>query len=126
NRPPEGYRNLIDEMIEDLQVSLERAEQAGIPKKNIIIDPGAGFGKIGEENFVILKRLREFKSLGYPLLLGVSRKSFIGTALNLPVEERLEGSLAAAVIGILNGADIVRVHDVKATKRVATIADAVK
>ncbi|NSW82962.1 MAG: dihydropteroate synthase [Syntrophothermus sp.] len=126
NRPPEGYRNLIDEMIEDLQVSLKRAEQAGIPKANIIIDPGVGFGKIGEENFVILKRLREFKSLGYPLLLGVSRKSFIGTALNLPVEERLEGSLAAAVIGILNGADIVRVHDVKETKRVATIADAVK
>lgn len=126
NRPAEGYHNLIDQMIEDLQVSLERAREAGIPEENIIVDPGIGFGKIGEENLVILRRLREFKSLGYPLLLGASRKSFIGTVLNLPVEERLEGSLAAAVIGILNGADILRVHDVKETKRAAAIADAVK
>ncbi len=126
NRPAEGYHNLIDEMMEDLQASLAKAREAGIAREGIILDPGIGFGKIGEENFVILKRLREFKSLGYPLLLGASRKSFIGMALNLPVEERLEGSLAAAVIGILNGADILRVHDVKETKRAAAIADAVK
>lgn len=125
NRPGGGYRNLIDDMVNDLRKALAWAEQAGVRKDQIIIDPGIGFGKNAEENLVVLKRLREFKSLGRPVLLGTSRKSFIGKALDLPVEERLEGSLATVAIGIMNGADIIRVHDVRESKRVAEITDAV-
>lgn len=91
----------------------------------IIIDPGIGFGKTPAENRVLLKRLGDFRSLGKPILLGASRKSFIGQTLDLEVNERLEGSLAAVAVGAMNGADIVRVHDVKASKRVAAMIDAV-
>ena len=127
NRPDgEGsYDNLIDDMISELGRRVEWAEQAGISSRQIIIDPGIGFGKNTTENLVVLKRLAEFKSFGRPILLGASRKRFIGGVLDLPVDDRLEGSLAAVVVGIMNGASIVRVHDVRESKRVAMIADAV-
>ncbi|NLU49542.1 MAG: dihydropteroate synthase [Syntrophomonadaceae bacterium] len=125
NRPGGVYQNLIDDITADLRTALTRATEAGISEDRIIIDPGIGFGKNAQENLVVLKRLREFRSLGKPILLGTSRKRFIGAALDLPVGERLEGSLATVAIGIMNGADIIRVHDVWQSKRVAGMTDAV-
>jgi len=119
------YEDLISDIISELRESIAEAENAGVSPEGIIIDPGIGFGKSPAENRVIIKRLWEFKSLGKPVLLGASRKSFIGETLGLGVEDRLEGSLAVAVMGIMNGADIVRVHDVKETKRAALMTDAV-
>jgi dihydropteroate synthase len=91
----------------------------------IILDPGIGFGKTVEQNLELIDRLGEIKALGYPLLLGASRKSFIGYTLNLPPEQRLEGTAAAVALGIARGADIVRVHDVGFMARVARMADAI-
>lgn len=124
-REGEPYEDLISDIIVELQESVDQALAAGIEKDQIIIDPGIGFGKTVAENRLIVKRLWEFKSMGFPILLGASRKSFIGKTLNLEVDDRLEGSLAVATMGIMNGADIVRVHDVKATKRIALMTDAV-
>ncbi len=105
------------------------AEQAGIPRGRIIIDPGIGFGKGVEQNLELLRRLGEFKAYpgleGLPLLVGTSRKSVIGLTLNLPVGERLEGTLATLALGIAQGADIVRVHDVRAAVRCCRMADAI-
>ena len=123
-RAGEPYNDLVADICEELEESIEQAVKAGLSADKIIIDPGVGFGKTPEENLAIINRLREFRSLGKPVLLGVSRKSFIGKTLGLEVDERLEASLAAAVMGIINGADIVRVHDVTATKRAALITDA--
>ena len=92
----------------------------------MIVDPGIGFGKTVHHNLELIRRLAEFSDLGCPILIGPSRKSFLGALLDLPVEERLEGTLAACVASILNGAHIIRVHDVKAAKRAATIADAIR
>jgi dihydropteroate synthase len=117
------YGDLIGDVRSYLNKSIELAENAGIDK--IAIDPGIGFGKTRSHNLELIRRLEEFKGLGKPILLGVSRKSFIGDILDLPVEERLEGSLAAAVIGVLNGATIIRTHDVKATGRAVKIARAI-
>jgi dihydropteroate synthase len=91
----------------------------------LIIDPGIGFGKSTEHNLEIIRRLWEFRSLGLPVLIGPSRKSFIGNILNLEVHERLEGTLAAVTASIINGADIVRVHDVGAVVRAARLTDAI-
>lgn len=124
-RSGEPYEDLISDIIQELKESIKQAEERGLKREKLIIDPGIGFGKTVEQNRLIVKRLWEFKSLGLPILLGASRKSFIGHTLNLEVSERLEGSLAVAAIGIMNGADILRVHDVKATKRVAMMTDAV-
>lgn len=119
---------VYDDVIADIKrFFVERiaaAEQAGI--SDIILDPGIGFGKTTEHNLQILHRLDEFQELGRPLLIGPSRKSFIGNLTGLPVEERLEGTIAAAVIAAYNGANIVRVHDVKACKRALLVADAIK
>ena len=107
---------------------LERMEHAlakGVGRENIILDPGLGFGKTADHNCELLGRLSEFRGLGRPLLVGASRKSFIGKLLDLPVEERLEGSLAAAAAAIVNGASIIRAHDVRETVRAARIADAI-
>ena len=101
------------------------AEKAGILPGKIIIDPGIGFGKLVEHNTEIIRRLGEFSSLGRPILIGPSRKSFIGRILDLPVDERLEGTASAVAIAIANGADIVRVHDVRQMVRVARLADAI-
>lgn len=122
-----AYRALVPEIIDYLHESIAIAKDAGIPDNMIIIDPGIGFGKTGEHNLEIIRRLNEFEGLAKPILLGPSRKSFIGTLLGgLPATERLEGTAAAVAVGIFNGANIVRVHDVKAMLRVARIADALR
>ncbi len=118
------YDDVISEIYGYLLEGVERAQSFGI--KQIIVDPGIGFGKRLIDNLEILRRLREFKSLGYPVLVGVSRKSFIGNVLNLPVGERLEGTAGAVAISVWNGANIVRVHDVKEMARVVRIVDAIK
>ncbi len=120
------YKELIAEIKTYLQNSLQIALNAGISKQQIVIDPGIGFGKTLEDNFKIIRELKSFKDLDLPILLGPSRKSFIGNTLNLPPDQRLEGTIAAITAGILNGADIVRVHDVLECKRAAIIADKIK
>lgn len=119
------YRDLVPDVIEALGWSIAKAQSCGVPKENIIVDPGFGFGKTAEQNLEVLRRLDELKVLGQPILLGPSRKSTIGLVLNLPVEERLEGTAALVAIAILKGVDIVRVHDVRQMARVARMADAV-
>ncbi len=120
------YESLFSEIIQYLKDSIQRAESAGVDPEQIIIDPGIGFGKTVEDNLLILKNLKEFKILGKPLLLGTSRKSFIGKILNADVTERLEGTLSTIVVGVLNGAHIIRCHDVIQAKRAIAIADAVR
>ncbi|MEO0074164.1 MAG: dihydropteroate synthase, partial [candidate division WOR-3 bacterium] len=117
------YADLMAEITAWLQAAVERAEQAGIAEDRIVVDPGIGFGKTVEHNFTILRRLGELKSLGRPVLVGPSRKSFIGKTLDVGTEERLEGTLAACVLAASNGADILRVHDVKEAVKALCIAD---
>ncbi|MCJ7577662.1 MAG: dihydropteroate synthase [candidate division Zixibacteria bacterium] len=119
------YEDVVKEIIEYLKESIQLAKDVGIQEEKIIIDPGIGFGKRLEDNLNILKNLKKFSILNCPVLVGPSRKSFIGKILDLPVKERLEGSLAALAVSIMNGANIVRVHDVKESKRVADSVDAV-
>lgn len=119
------YEDLISEISTFLQERAEKALLAGVRRDHIIVDPGIGFGKTVEHNLEILKRQREIASLGFPVLIGVSRKSFIGNILDLPVDDRLEGSLAAVAVSILHGAHILRVHDVKPSVRVARLIDAI-
>ncbi len=126
NNPGGGYRDLIGEIAASLSGSVELARSAGIAEDRIIVDPGIGFGKTREENLEIIRRLSELRRLGFPLLIGPSRKSFIGKTLDLPAGERLEGTAAAVALSIAGGADIVRVHDVKAMVRVARMADAIR
>src|SRR5512136_1953987 len=104
--------------------SVALAHEAGRPDEHILLDPGIGFGKTVEQNLELIDRLGEVRSLGYPVLLGPSRKSFIGYTLDLPPEQRLEGTGAAVAIGITRGADIVRVHDVEFMSRVVRMTDA--
>ena len=118
-----SYNNLIDDLISFFNNKIEIAFKAGILNNMIILDPGIGFGKHVEDNFEIIRELKQIKAMGYPILLGPSRKSFIGEALDLPVEDRLEGTMASVVVGIINGANIVRVHDVLETKRTISIVE---
>ena len=118
------YTDVVKEIKEFFVDRIDKAKSSGI--KNIIIDPGIGFGKTTEHNLQILKRLGEFKDLDRPILIGPSRKSFIGNVTGLPVNGRLEGTLAAISVAVMNGANIVRVHDVKECKRAVQIADAIK
>jgi dihydropteroate synthase len=118
-------QNIMPEIISDLERGITIAMKAGVPEQNIIIDPGIGFGKSFEQNLEIIRRLAELKTLNKPILLGSSRKSMIGLALNLPTDQRLEGTAATVAIGIANGADIVRVHDVKQMVRVCRMSDAI-
>lgn len=120
-----SYTDVIQEISDYLNQSKELAEGAGIADEKIIVDPGIGFGKRAEDNLKILKNLKDLTHLGRPILLGVSRKSFIGKVLDLPTEQRLEGSLASLAVAILNGANILRVHEVKESKRVAQMVDAI-
>jgi dihydropteroate synthase len=120
------YDDVIGEIYNFFVTRTNIAVNAGIKQENIIIDPGLGFGKTPEHNFKIIKKLSDFKSLGYPILIGASRKSFTGLLLKLSPEDRLEGSLAAAVLCVLNGANILRVHDVKETARAISIVKAVQ
>ncbi len=119
------YRDLIGDMVEFFRASISMAQQAGLPSEKIIIDPGLGFGKTAEQNLEVLRRLKELRCLGQPILIGPSRKSTIGKVLNLPVGERVEGTAASVAVGIANGAHIVRVHDVKEMARVARMTDAI-
>lgn len=117
-------RDILSEIIRFLQKSIEIGLNAGISFENFIVDPGIGFGKTPADNLIVMSRLEELKTLGCPILLGSSRKRFIGEVLNLPVEERVEGTAATAAIGITKGVNIIRVHDVKEIKRIAKMTDA--
>ena len=119
------YADLLPDVMSSLRASMDAALGAGVPQENIILDPGIGFGKTAGHNLELLRRLRELTALGMPLLVGTSRKSTIGLVLNLPVEERLEGTAATVALAIAGGADVVRVHDVRAMTRVARMSDAV-
>lgn len=119
------YRDLLGEILAELEQSLTYALEQGIAWEQIIVDPGIGFGKTPRQNLEVMYRLGELRSLGRPLLLGTSRKSFIGLTLNLAPQERLEGTLATLALGIAAGADIVRVHDVKEAVRAVRISDAI-
>ena len=119
------YADLVPDVIGALKRKCEAAVEAGVAWENVILDPGMGFGKTAEHNLEILRRLGEFSVLGRPLLMGMSRKSTIGYVLDLPVEERVEGTAATVALSIANGADVVRVHDVKEMVRVARMSDAV-
>ena len=125
NQRESHFQDFFPELIASLKRSIQVALDAGVDWSNIIIDPGVGFGKTAEQNVEIVRRLAELKALGRPILLGTSRKSFIGHALDLPVDQRLEGTAATVAIGIANGADIVRVHDVAQMVRVARMSDAI-
>ena len=120
------YDNIIKEIITYFKTQINLCLDYGIPKSHIILDPGIGFGKLKNDNFLLIKELKTFANLGYPILIGPSRKSFIGLTLDLPVEERLEGTAAAITASIINGARIVRVHDVLQMKRVQIISDKIK
>ena len=119
------YDDIIDDIKNKLGESLEIAAKAGVAQDKVILDPGIGFGKNLGDNLAIINRLEEIKKMGFPILIGPSRKSFIGQVLDLPVEERLEGTAAAVALGIAHGADIVRVHDVREMARVAKMSDAI-
>ena len=117
--------DIMPAVITDLERAIRQAIEAGVPEHNIIVDPGIGFGKSLEQNLEIIHRLAELRTLGKPILLGSSRKSMIGLVLDLPADQRLEGTAATVAIGIASGADIVRVHDVKQMVRVCRMSDAI-
>ncbi len=115
--------DLMNEIKRFLGEAVRRALDAGVPQERVIVDPGIGFGKTAAQNWEVLRRLEELKELGQPILVGTSRKSFIGKLLDQPPEERVEGTLATVVVAALRGADIVRVHDVKQIVRAVRVAD---
>lgn len=119
------YDCVIAEIISFLKTRIQAAVDAGISPEKIIIDPGIGFGKTVEHNLEIIRRLRDFRTLGKPILIGTSRKSFIGKVLGLPADDRIEGTAATVAMAIANGADIVRVHDVKEMAKVVRMTDAI-
>src|SRR5690625_2402210 len=123
NKEIASYDDLIEDMKRSLYESINIVKAHGVNDDNIIIDPGIGFGKTLKQNLLVMRRLHELKTLGYPILLGTSRKSMIGKVLKLPVDERLEGTIATVCYGIQQGVDIVRVHDVKEIKRAVTMMD---
>lgn len=125
NRDNMDYTDFMSDLLSDLSVSVKVAESAGIPSDKIVLDPGVGFAKTYEMNLSAINRLDIIKGLGYPVMLGASRKSFIGAALGLPVGERAEGSLAAAVAGVMRGCSFIRAHDVKQTKRAVMMTEAI-
>ena len=119
------YDDLVEDVARELQQLAANARAAGIAADQIILDPGLGFGKTVAQSLQLIDRLDRFKALGYPILIGPSRKSFIGYSLDLPPDQRIEGTAAAVAIGIARGADMVRVHDVRQMARVARMADAI-
>lgn len=123
NREDKPYANLMEDIIKDLQESIDIALEAGVKKENIILDPGIGFAKTYEENLMVMNKCEVIRDMGYPVLLGTSRKSMIGLTLNLPVNERVEGTLATTVMGIMKGMEFIRVHDVLENKRAAIMTD---
>ena len=125
NRVEPRYDDVVREVVDDFRAALDRAERAGVAPADLIIDPGIGFGKTADHNVTLLRHLDELVHLDRPILLGTSRKSTIGRILDLPAEQRLEGTLATTALGIAKGVDIVRVHDVQANVRAARVADAI-
>jgi dihydropteroate synthase len=125
NRSAPRYGNVVLEVIADLERALDRAVGLGVPFERLIVDPGIGFGKTAGHNLVLLRDLPALRVLNRPILLGTSRKSTIGKVLDVPADQRLEGTLATTALGIAGGADIVRVHDVAANVRAARMADAI-
>lgn len=119
------YDDLLEDVKREFLASAEIAVKAGVEERLIILDPGIGFGKTREHNLELINRLGEIRSLGYPILLGTSRKSFIGFTLDLPPDQRVEGTAATVAVGITRGADLIRVHDVKEMVRVAKMTDAI-
>lgn len=117
--------DIIEAMKKFFKKSIQIALDAGVPKEHIILDPGIGFGKTPEQNVIVMGRLHELHDLGYPILLGTSRKSMIGKILDLPSDERVEGTIATNVVGVMAGMEIVRVHDVKENLRAVKVADAI-
>jgi dihydropteroate synthase len=115
--------DVMEEIKRFLRVAVDRAIDAGVPREKVLIDPGIGFGKTAEHNWIVMRRLAELRDLGQPILIATSRKSFIGKALDLQVDDRLEGTAATVTAAVLRGADVVRVHDVREMARVAQIAD---
>ncbi|MEC3882408.1 dihydropteroate synthase [Halobacillus litoralis] len=124
NRSDRNYKSLLDDMKNDLRRSIKTAREAGVKDEHIILDPGIGFAKTQAQNLEVMRNLADLKELGYPLLLGTSRKSFIGTALDLPKDERMEGTGATVCYGVAQGVDVVRVHDVKPIVRMTKMMDA--
>ena len=125
NRKEADYKKFLKEMKADLKESIRLAKEAGIKNKRIILDPGVGFGKTYENNLEAIRCLDVLEEMGYPVLLGTSRKSVIVLSLDLPSEERVEGTLVTTVFGVMQGAAFVRVHDVKENKRAITMAEAI-
>ncbi len=125
NQATRVYRDFIPELSDSLRTSSRLAQDNGVPAGNIILDPGIGFGKTPDHNLEALRRLSELRALGFPLLVGTSRKSTIGLVLDLPVDERLEGTAATVALAVAGGADIVRVHDVREMVRVCRMTDAI-
>ena len=125
NQVTTEYQGLVPDVMDSLRQAAEQAMKAGVPSENIILDPGIGFGKTADQNLEVLRRLSELKALGYPILVGTSRKSTIGLVLDLPVDERVEGTAATVALSIAGGADIVRVHDVKEMVRVVRMSDSI-
>ena len=120
------YKDIVNEILDFFKTKIKIAIQSGINRSMIILDPGIGFGKTVDHNFELLSRLNEFNVLELPIMIGPSRKSFIGITLDLPPEDRVEGTAAAVSAGVMNGASIVRVHDVKSMKRVVKIIEKVR
>ncbi|WP_138205790.1 dihydropteroate synthase [Haloimpatiens lingqiaonensis] len=125
NRDNKNYNNFMEDVLKDLKESIDIALNAGVKKENIMLDPGFGFAKTPEHNLQIMNELEKLQTLGYPILLGTSRKSTIGLVLDLPVNERVEGTIATTVIGIMKGCSFIRVHDVKENLRAAIMTDAI-
>lgn len=125
NRDNTDYANLLEDVLSELKAACDNALNAGVKKEQIIVDPGIGFGKTPDQNLEVLRNLGRFRELGYPVLLGTSRKSVIGVTLNLPVSERLEGTLVTTVMGVISGCGIVRVHDVKENVRAIKMTEAI-
>ncbi len=122
---PGEYADLLEDVKRDLMVSVGIARSAGVTDDHIILDPGIGFGKSVEQNLELINCLGEIRALGFPILIGPSRKSFIGFTLDLPPDQRLEGTAAAVAVGIVRGADMIRVHDVQAMARISRMTDAI-
>ena len=125
NRDNLDYDDFMEDVKKDLQISLDIAEKYGVKKENIMLDPGVGFGKTYEQNLMVMNHLEEIVDMGYPVLLGTSRKSVIGLTLDLPVDEREEGTLATSVLGAIKGCQFVRVHDVEKNVRALKMTDAI-
>ena len=125
NRNNTEYKNFLEDVCQDLRESVEIAKAAGVPDENIVLDPGVGFGKTYEQNLRVINHLERLKEMGYPVLLATSRKSVIGKTLDLPSDQRVEGTIVTTVMGVEKGASFVRVHDVKENQRAIQMTQAI-